>query len=82
MNKRAIDIISLYLKKMMRSGSAVSSHSGLIPSETLYEKRGGLLWPIARKRNLISLRSVAIFTITVCNLVHAYKFHGYLLKRS
>ena len=28
---------------MMSSGNAVSSHSGLIPSETLYEKRGGLL---------------------------------------
>ena len=24
---------------MMRSGNAVSSHSGLIPSETVYEKR-------------------------------------------
>ena len=38
---------------MRRSGNAVSSHSGLIPSETLYEKRWGLLWPIVRKRNLI-----------------------------
>ena len=63
---------------MMRSGNAVSSHSGLISSETLYEKRGGLLWPIARKRNLISPRSAAFFTIFVCNLVHAYKFHVYL----
>ena len=59
-------------------GNAVSSHSGLIPSETLYAKRGGLLWPIARKRNLISLRSAAFFTIFVCNLVHANKFYGYL----
>ena len=50
---------------MMRSGNAVSSHSGLIPSETLYEKGGGLLWPIARKRNLISLRSAAFFTISL-----------------
>ena len=63
---------------MMKSGKAVSSHSGLIPSETLHEKRGGLLRPIARKRNLISLRSAAFFTIFECNLVHAYKFHGYL----
>ena len=38
---------------MMRSGNAVSSHSGLIPPETLYEKRGGLLGPIARKRNSV-----------------------------
>ena len=41
------------------------------------EKRGGLLWPIARKENLISLRSAAFFTIfeKKCSLVHAYKFH-------
>ena len=40
-------------------------HSGLISSETLYKKRGGLLWPNARKRNLIyySLCSTAFFTI-------------------
>ena len=38
---------------MTRSGNAVSSHSGLIPPETLYEKRGGLLGPIARKRNSV-----------------------------
>ena len=50
----------------------------LIPAETLYERRGGLLCPFARKGNLISLRSAAFFTIFVCNLVHAYKFHGNL----
>ena len=77
-NKHAIDIISKYLKKMVRSGNAVSSHSGLIPSENLYEKRGGMLWPITTKKNLIRLRSAAFFTIFVCNLVHTYKFHGYL----
>ena len=27
----------------MRSGNAVSSHSGLISFETVYEKRGGLI---------------------------------------
>ena len=37
-----MDIIGLYLKKMMRSGNAVLSHSSLIPSETVYEKRRGL----------------------------------------
>ena len=78
MNKHAIDIISKYLKKMVRSGNAVSSHSGLIPSENLYEKRGGMLWPITTKKNLIRLRSAAFFSIFVCNLVHTYKFHGYL----
>ena len=63
---------------MMRFGNAVSSHSGLIPSETAYAKRGGLLWPIARKKNLISLRSASFFTNFVSNLVHGYKFHGNL----
>ena len=63
---------------MMRYGNAVSSHTGLIPSETLYEKRGGMLWQIARKKSFVSLRSAAIFTIFVSNLVHANKFHGYL----
>ena len=63
---------------MIRSAKAISSHSGLIPAETLYERRGGLLWPIARKGNLITLRSTAFFIIFVCNLVHAYKFHGNL----
>ena len=38
----------------MRSGYAVSSHSGLIPYETVYKKRG-LLWPIARKENFINV---------------------------
>ena len=71
-NKHAINIISYYLKKMMRSGCVVSSHSDLIPSETVYEKRG-LLWPIARKENFINVRSAAFFIIFVCNLVHAYK---------
>ena len=38
----------------------------------------GLLWTIARKRNLISLRQAAFFTIFVRNLVHAYTFLGNL----
>ena len=63
---------------MMRSGNAVSSHSGLIPSETLYEKRVAMLWQIARRRSLISLRSAAFSTISVSNLARAYKFYGFL----
>ena len=43
----------------MKSGNAVTSHSGLISSETLYEKREVLLRPNARKKNLIGLRSAA-----------------------
>ena len=61
----------------MSSGKAVLSHNGLIPSETVYEKRG-LLWPIARKENLINVRLGAFFIIFVCNLVHPCKFHGNL----
>ena len=76
-NKHAINIIRYYLKKMMSSAKAVSSDSGLIPSETVYEKRG-LLWPIARKENLITVRLAAFFIIFVCNLVHPCKFHGNL----
>ena len=45
--------------------NAVSSHSGLIPFETVYEKRGGLLWSIARKKNLVSLR-LAAFSPFLC----------------
>ena len=73
-NKHAINIIRYYLKKMIRSGYAVSSHSGLIPSQTVCEKKG-LLWPIARKENLINVRSAAFVIIFVCNLVLACKCH-------
>ena len=78
MNEHAIDIIGQYLRKMVRSGNAISSNSGLIPFETVWEKRGGLLRTIARKKNLISLRSAAFFTIFVSNLLHVYKFHDKL----
>ena len=54
--------------------NAVSSHSGLIPFETVYQKRGGLLRSIARKKNWLACVWLP-FTIFVCNLVHAYKFH-------
>ena len=40
---------SLISKGKMSSENAVSSHSGLISFETVYEKKGELLWPIARK---------------------------------
>ena len=39
--------------------NAVSSHSVLIPFETVYEERGGLLRSIARRKNLVSLRQAA-----------------------
>ena len=80
-NKHAINIISYYLKKMMRSGCVVSSHSDLIASETVCAKRA-LLWPIAKKENLTNVRSAAFSIIFVCNLVQAYKFHGNLKTAS
>ena len=39
------------------------------------EKKDELLWPITRKKNLISLRSAAFDTIFVSNLVYSHKFH-------
>ena len=43
-NKHAIDFTGQYVKEtMMRSGNTVSSLSGLISFETVYEKRGGLI---------------------------------------
>ena len=59
----------------MNSENTVSSRSGLISVETVYKKKGELLWPIARKKNLISLRSAAFDTILVSNLVYSHKFH-------
>ena len=75
LNEHAIDRISYYLKKTIRSETdAVSSYSSLISSESLHEKRGRLRRLIARKKNLIRLRSAAFFTFLECNLVYAYKF--------
>ena len=75
LNEHAIDRISYYLKKTIRSETdAVSSYSSLISSESLHEKRGRLRRSIARKKNLIRLRSAAFFTFFECNLVYAYKF--------
>ena len=58
-DKHAIDIIGLI--SMLRANdevwkNAVSSHSVLIPFETVYEERGGLLRSIARGKNFVSLR--------------------------
>ena len=75
LNEHAIDRISYYLKKTIRSETdAVSSYSSLISSESLHVKRGRLRRLIARKKNLIRLRSAAFFTFFECNLVYAYKF--------
>ena len=51
----------------------------VVDSKKLYylklclKKWCGLHWPIARKNDLISLRSGALVAIFVYNFVHAYK---------
>ena len=56
---------------MTSFGNAASSHSGLIPLKTAYEKRGELLWAIASKKNFINLHSGAFDTVFGGNLVDA-----------
>ena len=55
---------------MISFGNEASSHSGLIPLKTAYEKRGELLWAIASK-NFINLHLAAFDTDFGRNLVHA-----------
>ena len=55
---------------MISFGNEASSHSGLTPLETAYEKRGELLWAIASKKNFINLHSAAFDTVFGRNLVH------------
>ena len=59
---------------MVSFGNEASSHSGLIPLKTAYEKRGELLWAIASNKNFINLHSAAFVTVFARNLVHEYKF--------
>ena len=56
---------------MISFENEASSHSGLTPLETAYEKRGELLWAIASKKNFINLHSVAFDTVFGRNLVNA-----------
>ena len=56
---------------MISFGNEASSHSGLIPLKTAYEKRGELLWAIGSKKNFINLRLAAFDTVFGPNLVHA-----------
>ena len=50
---------------MISFGNEASSHSGLIPLKTVYEKGGELLWAIA------NLHLAAFDTVFGHNLVHA-----------
>ena len=59
---------------MISFGNAALPHSGLIPLQTVYKKRGELLWAIANKKNFINLHSAAFVTVFARNLVGAYKF--------
>ena len=56
---------------MISFGNEASSHSGLIQLKTAYEKRGELLWAIARKKNFINLHLAAFDTVFGRNSVHA-----------
>ena len=57
---------------MISFGNEASSHSGLIPLKTAYEKRGELLlWAISSKKNFINLHLPAFDTDFGRNLVHA-----------
>ena len=56
---------------MVSFGDEASSHSGLIPLKTAYEKRGELLWAIASKKNFINLHLAAFYTGFGGNFVHA-----------
>ena len=56
---------------MISFGNGASSHSGLIPLKTAYEKRGELLWANASKENFINLHSAAFDAVFGRNLFHA-----------
>ena len=43
-------------------------------------KKGELVWPIARKKNVIIPRLATSVTVWVFNLIHDYKFHGDLKR--
>ena len=50
---------------MVSFGNEASSHSGLIPLKTAYEKRRELLWAIASKENFIrEFKQIATATST------------------
>ena len=59
---------------MISFGSAASSHGGLIPLKTAYEKRGELLRAVSSEKNSSNLYSAAFVTVFAHNLVHDYKF--------
>ena len=58
---------------MISFGNKASSHSGLTPLKTAYEKRGELLRAIASKKNFIKLHLAAFDTVFGRNLVHPQK---------
>ena len=64
---------------MMRSETdAASSYSGLISSESSHEKRGRLLRSIARKKNLIRLRSAALISLPFLSVILSMPTNLYL----
>ena len=59
------------LSKMISSGNAASTYSGLIPLKTAYKTRGELLWTMVSKKDFINFHSDAVDTVFGGNLVHA-----------
>ena len=75
LNEHAIDRISYYLKKTIRSETdAVSSYSSLISSESLHEKRGSCVGWLREKRiwlyyvRLLSLHFLSVIWSMSTNL--------------
>ena len=54
-------------------GNAFSFHSSFIPFTVVCKNRWGLPHPIARKKDLKTVRSGVLVAISVYNLVYAYK---------
>ena len=86
-NKHAIDIISEHLKKTIRSGNAVSSHSGLIPSENCTKKEGDCFGRLRERGiwlayvRLLSLPFLHVIWSTPTNFTVILKTARYLKKK-
>ena len=60
-----------YLKKTTRFEKSVSPGSNLMPFKTVCKKVIKMLWPIARKKEIMSVRSCAVIVIFKYNLIYA-----------
>ena len=65
---------------MLRSGNQFDLTMFDFILKPVCTKKGELLWPIARKKNVIIPRLANSVTVYVFNLIHDYKFHGDLKR--